>query len=101
MDTAWLNAWLAYVHLLKGVSPAPGPCSNERLLVADHEKEAWVTRDDLVMAAGNRPGDYRRVSPQTWEILCKYYPNSGPAIRATFKKVASCSDINLFITVAQ
>ena len=33
MDASWITSWLAYAHFDKDVSPAPGPCTNFRLLV--------------------------------------------------------------------
>ena len=32
MDASWIISWLAYAHFDIDVSPAPGPCSNFRLL---------------------------------------------------------------------
>lgn len=86
IDTAWLNAWLAFSHLSAGVSPSPGPCDNLRLLVENHEEKRWEAKPGLVMAAGMRGGDYRRVSRQAWEQFVSLYPGSGPTIIGNFTR---------------
>ncbi len=84
MDTAWINAWLAYVHYSKGISPRPGPINNNVLITADHENKRWVAKDGLIMASGKRAADYRRVSKACWEVMNLYYPKSGPVITSKF-----------------
>lgn len=75
---------LAYAHFDIGVSPAPGPCKNHRLLIPDYGKHEWKGRPDLVMATAHIMGDYRRVSKEVWEKFCEYYKGSGPEIKTTF-----------------
>lgn len=76
----WVNAWLLYVHTNKGVSPAPGPCSNLGLLQPNEDGTFWIPRSGLVLGDKNKTGDYRRISRESWEIYCELYPGSGPLI---------------------
>jgi len=80
VDTAWLNAWLQYTRLDKDVSPRPGPCRNDRLIVWNEEVHAFGVRDGLLMASAKWKGDYRRVSVAAWEKFQTLYPGSGPTI---------------------
>lgn len=80
MDTAWLAAWLAFVHLDKLNAPAPGPCRNNRLIEWDAVQGKYVGRHGLMMSSKNWAGDFRRVSRETWLKFNEFYPDSGPAI---------------------
>lgn len=87
MDTAWLAAWLAYVHLDKFNAPAPGPCRNNRLIEWDALENKWIGRHGLMMSTKNSAGDFRRVSRETWQKFKEFYPNSGPSITMEFKAI--------------
>ncbi len=80
MDSAWIAQWLAYVHFDKDFAPSPGPCRNERLLAWNSEESKYTGRFGLFMAVKERGGDYRRVSKETWDKFCSFYPGSGPTI---------------------
>jgi hypothetical protein len=84
MDSAWIASWLAYVHFDMQVAPAPGPCSNNRLITYDYADKKYVFRFALQMAVQDRGGDYRRVSPEVWAKFKEFYPLSGPAITMVF-----------------
>lgn len=86
VETAWVNAWLAYAHYGRGVSPYPGPVNNNSLIVEDPVKEAWVPKQGLLMATAGRAGDYRKVTKECWEVIEKFYKGSGPVILAKFSK---------------
>ena len=87
MDTAWVNLWLAYAHLKAEVCPAPGPINNKRLIEPNDELKIFSVKKNIALSVGNSAGDYRRVTEKTWNVFLKLYPNSGPAIKGTFKKV--------------
>jgi len=80
IETAWLSAWLTYTRLDKGVSPRPGICRNDRLIIWNEEENKYVVRNGLTMASKTWKGDYRRVSLKTWEKFQELYPGSGPTI---------------------
>lgn len=84
MDSAWIESWLAYVNVNKGIAPCPGRCNNNRLVVYDYQLQKYVKRQKLIMAVKDRAGDYRRVSEEVWHKFKEYYPDSGPAIAMTF-----------------
>lgn len=84
MESAWIASWLAYVHFDTMNAPAPGPCRNDRLITWDYAQHKYVGRFGLFMAVSDRAGDYRRVSKETWEQFCAFYPGSGPAITMQF-----------------
>ena len=84
MDSAWIEAWLAYTHGDKTMAPAPGPCRNHRLITFDYAEGKWKGRFGLWMARKEQGGDFRRVSKEVWEQFVSYYPGSGPAISMTF-----------------
>lgn len=86
VNTPWINAWLAFVYVNK-TSPEPGPCGNDVLLDRDEENKCWTPKADLVLARKSKVGDYRLVTPETWQHICKLYPKSGPAIKVLFKEV--------------
>jgi hypothetical protein len=85
MDSTWIASWLAYVHSDKNFAPAPGPCSNRRLITYDFTEKKYVGRTGLIMARNDFGGDYRRVSKEVWEKFKEYYPESGPAITMVFE----------------
>lgn len=90
VNVTWVNAWLAFVHLLK-TSPEPGPCDNTILLERDEENKCWIPLADLVLARKAKRGDYRHVTEETWRHINKLYPGSGPAIKImSFKEVSPC-----------
>lgn len=80
VNVTWINAWLAFVHLLK-TSPEPGPCDNTLLLERDEENKCWTPATELVLARKSKRGDYRHVTEETWKHIYKLYPGSGPAIK--------------------
>lgn len=84
IETAWLTAWLAYVHHDKHIAPAPGPCRNDRLIIWDPLQNLFVGRPGLVMAHKNCAGDFRRISRETWQKFKEFYPESGPSITMEF-----------------
>jgi hypothetical protein len=84
MDSAWIESWLAYVNVNKGIAPCPGRCNNNRLIIYDYQQQKYVKRPKLIMAVKDRAGDYRRVSEEVWYKFKEYYPDSGPAISMTF-----------------
>lgn len=84
IDTAWLNSWLAYVHLDKQNAPAPGPCNNIRLIEWDAVQGRWIGRHGLLMSNKNFAGDFRRISRETWQKFKEFYPGSGPTITMDF-----------------
>eukprot|EP01031_Cornospumella_fuschlensis_P031136 gene31136-37632_t len=67
VSSAWVASWLAYVHFAKTVAPCPGPCDNN----FDYTEEKWRGRFGLVMAKGEKTGDYRRVSKDVWRKFQK------------------------------
>lgn len=84
VSTGWMNAWLLYCHLNRGVNPNPGRIDNESLLESNSDKTAFVPKEGLEMARKNKEGDYRRISEAAWKALCEFYPGSGPAIKTEF-----------------
>lgn len=84
MDSAWIASWLAYVHFNVKNAPAPGPCSNHRLISYDYNEKKWGFRWGLMMAVKDRGGDYRRVSEEVWRKYCELYPGSGPVITMVY-----------------
>lgn len=92
MDSAWIESWLAYVNVNKGIAPCPGRCNNNRLIIYDYQLQKYVKRPKLIMAVKDRAGDYRRVSEEVWYKFKEYYPDSGPAISMTFTENDSSPD---------
>jgi hypothetical protein len=80
LDTAWMNAWLQFVHYNKHVSPNPGPCRNDDLLKWDHKEKRWIAKEGLVLSTKDKPGHYCRVSKECWAVFVENYPDSGPTI---------------------
>lgn len=88
VDSAWVESLMAYLHgPTTAVAPAPGPCSNLRLLEYSLELNRWTGRFGLLQATPNFKGDYRRVSETMWKIIESLYPGSGPPIRMTYSAV--------------
>lgn len=88
IDATWVNAWLAYVHYAKNISPAPGPVDNTTLLRLSTEPDGvarkWVPRDGLISAQKSKVGHYRRITKEAWLIYMELYPASGPEIHMTY-----------------
>jgi hypothetical protein len=87
INSAWVQAWLLYVHSNKNINPNPGPCRNDCLLTPAEDNSIWVPKENLIMGRKEIPGDYRRISKECWEIYCELYPGSGPAIYVEFYEV--------------
>jgi hypothetical protein len=77
MDSAWVEAWLAYALDRNGICPDPGPCYNYRLLRIEDEPGEnhgkLVPRDNLIMANSSESGHFRRVSKEAWEAFQNIY----------------------------
>lgn len=86
MSSSWIASWLAYVHFARDIAPCPGPCRNDHLLQFDYVQGKYVGRFGLFMAKNDRPGDYRRVSPEVWRKFQELYPGSGPTITMEYRK---------------
>eukprot|EP01039_Chlorochromonas_danica_P006160 gene6160-6787_t len=86
MSSSWIASWLAYVHFARDIAPCPGPCRNDHLLQFDYVQGKYVGRFGLFMARNDRPGDYRRVSPEVWRKFQELYPGSGPTITMEYRK---------------
>jgi len=92
MDSAWIEAWLAYVNINKGIAPCPGSCNNTRLIIYDYQLQKYVKRPGLIMAVQDRGGDFRRVSEEVWLKFKEYYPESGPAISMVYSEDDAASE---------
>ena len=85
IDSAWLESWLAHVHLDQDNAPSPGPCLNNRLIAFNPELNQYTTRFGLRMGGVSHKGDYRRITEQCWKAYQKQYPGSGPTITMRYK----------------
>lgn len=98
IDSTWVNAWLAYVHYAKNVSPAPGPVDNTTLLRLATDPDGltrrWIPRDGLISAQKSKAGHYRRITKEAWLIYVELYPASGPEIRMTYASNKELRDDN-------
>lgn len=97
VDASWLASWLAFVHYEKSVSPAPGPCRNDRLLVPNFEARRFEPRHGLVLSLNRVSGHYKLMSGAAWALIQHCYPGSGPEIRtsASFRSVGSCDYVSI------
>mmetsp|Transcript_19981 Transcript_19981/g.28704 ORF Transcript_19981/g.28704 Transcript_19981/m.28704 type:complete len:306 (-) Transcript_19981:233-1150(-) len=86
VDSSWMNAWLMFTHYDRYVSPNPGPCRNDDLVMYDPDKKQWVGKPSLIMAMKDSPGHYCRVSPDAWNVFIECYPGCGPTIKAYYQK---------------
>ena len=87
IDDAWMTAWLEFVSMGKGISPAPGPIQNRNLLAPNYEKNRFEARPGLIMSKKDVKGHYKRVSKEQWDFFIDFYPDSGPEIKMYFKEV--------------
>ena len=84
MDACWVSEWLYFVHADENVAPAPGPCYNHRLINETDVDGVYKPKSHLVMEKNGKVGDYRKVTKETWDLFMKFYPESGPEVKATF-----------------
>lgn len=84
ISSGWMNSWLLYAHLNRGINPNPGRIDNESLLDPNEDYTAWVPKPGLEMARKKHEGDYRRISEAAWKSFCEFYPGSGPTIKMEF-----------------
>jgi hypothetical protein len=94
VDTAWIWAWLHFVHYDRDICPHPGPCRNDALLKYNSHTNMWSPRPGLVSTRKLVGGHYAKVSYEIWEVFREYYPTAGPVITVTSHKVLL---VNCFI----
>lgn len=77
VDATWFKHWFTFVTSTRRMSP-PGPINNNWMINPRKNTPFRDLREDT----DNRPGDFRRVTPEIWAIFMEIY-GGGPAIWVT------------------